>query len=120
RSRERLDGRPVRQVAAMGDKLRAGLRRRDVGDQRLSRRLRRVVGEVDLEALGREAPDDTGADAARAAGDQDPPAHRSAAPKTRLTFCPPKPKELDRTYSGCALRATFGTTSSGKAGSGTS
>src|ERR1700730_10320157 len=38
---------------------------------------------------------------------------------TRHTFCPPKPKELEIAVLILASRATFGTTSSGIAGSGT-
>ena len=41
-------------------------------------------------------------------------------PMTRQTFWPPKPKELESAWRTLASRATFGTTSSGIAGSGTS
>ena len=41
-------------------------------------------------------------------------AHR---PKTRLTFWPPKPKELDRTASSSTARAVSGTQSNGTSGS---
>ena len=47
------------------------------------------------------------------------PGHVGSRPITSETFCPPKPKELDNTCRTLASRATFGTTSSGMAGSGT-
>ena len=40
-----------------------------------------------------------------------------AAPSRRLTFWPPKPKELDSTVRGLAGRALLGTTSRGMVGS---
>jgi len=47
-------------------------------------------------------------------------AHSGAAPMTRATFWPPKPKELDMACVTLASRATFGTQSTGRAGSGAS
>src|SRR6185369_165507 len=51
------------------------------------------------------------------AGDHDPAAgaHR---PNTRLTFCPPKPKELDTAAPSSTDRAVPGTQSKGTSGSG--
>ncbi len=43
-----------------------------------------------------------------------------SAPNARQTFCPPKPKELEMACATCTSRATFGTQSSGSAGSGMS
>ncbi len=42
------------------------------------------------------------------------------APSTRHTFCPPNPNELEMAYLMRKSRATFGTQSTGSAGSGVS
>ena len=72
----------------------------------------------------RERLDDGGAEAASAAGDEHaPPAgdchHAGSRASTSDTFWPPKPNELEIAWRMRASRATFGTTSSGIAGSGT-
>ena len=93
--------------------------RGELVDERFGGVARRPIGEVDV-VLGRdERPDDRGAEPAAAAGDEDPPRHFGSAPMTRQVFWPPKPKEFDSTMPTSASRASFGTTSSGIAGSGT-
>ncbi len=49
-----------------------------------------------------------------------PRAYPGSAPSTRQTFCPPKPNELEIACATVASRATFGTQSTGSAGSGVS
>src|SRR5262245_1155240 len=48
------------------------------------------------------------------------PRHAGSRPSTSETFWPPKPKELESACRTLPSRATFGTTSSGIAGSGIS
>src|SRR4051812_31051120 len=81
-------------------------------------------GEGNVVTRSCEVLDDGGAQSAAAAGDKDVApggggAHAGSRAMISDTFCPPKPNELESACVTLASRATFGTTSSGMAGSGT-
>ena len=124
RLRQRIDRGLVGEVGLMRGEFLLRMTQLQMLEQLVGLGLRRAVGEGHVvPALG-EQLHDRGAEPASAAGDQNAPQNvvghqRGSRPMTSETFCPPKPNELDSTCVTRASRATFGTTSSGIAGSGT-